>query len=74
MMSMDASLLMNTGDRYYTLETRDTWIADSRASTHMCNSNKGMFNCLPTPNQYIKVGNSDQLHVLKKAKRIAELY
>ena len=62
-MTMDTSLLSNNEEKYDSLE-RDTWIADSGASTHMCNSDEGMFDCSPTPNQYIKVGNGNRLPIL----------
>ena len=35
----------------------------------MCNSDKGMFQCIPTPNQYIKVSNGDRLPILKKGMK-----
>ena len=67
-MNMDASLFMKTEPKYDTFEN-DTWIADSGASTHMCNSDEGMFQCTTTPNQYIKVGNGDRLPILKKGMK-----
>ena len=33
----------------------DTWICDTGASTHNCNTNEGMFDCVTCTNQFFKV-------------------
>ena len=65
---MDATLFTKTEPKFDTFE-KDTWIADSGASTHMCNSDEGMYQCVATPNQFIKVGNGDKLAILKKGMK-----
>ena len=51
--------------KYDVLE-KDTWIGDTGTSTHMSNSDEGMFNCQETVNQYIKVGSGERLQIMKK--------
>ena len=63
---MDTSLIIKNEESKYDTFTKNTWIVDSGASTHMCNSDDGMFQCCPTPNQYIKVGNGNRLPILKR--------
>ena len=60
---MDTSLFTEDKETKYDSFTKNTWIADSGASTHMCNSDEGMFQCHATPNQYIKVGNGNKLPI-----------
>ena len=50
----------------YDLLEDDTWIRDTGASTHMTNSNEGMFGCTPATNQYIKIGSGERLEIIKK--------
>ena len=45
---------------------KNTWIGDTDTSTHMGNSDEGMFNCQETVNQYIKVGSGERLQIMKK--------
>ena len=66
---MDTSLITKDKEPKYDSFTKNTWIADSGASTHMCNSDEGMFQCHATPNQYIKVGNGNKLPILKKGMK-----
>ena len=47
----------------------DTWICDTGASTHMCNTDEGMFDCVTCTNQYIKVGSGQKLEINKKGKK-----
>lgn len=51
--------------KYDVLED-DTWIGDTGASTHMTNSEDGMFGCVLVTNQYIKVGSGERLEIVKK--------
>ena len=53
----------------YDVLEMDTWICDTGASTHMCNSDEGMFNCIKCMNQFIKVGSSQKLEINKKGKK-----
>ena len=66
---MDTSLFVEDKKSKYDTFTKNTWIADSGASTHMCNSDEGMYQCSETPNQYIKVGNGNRLPILKKGMK-----
>ena len=62
----DAALSANL--KYDTIE-KDTWIADSGASTHMCMNDDGMFDITKTNNQFINVGNGHKLPIAKKGKK-----
>ena len=53
----------------YNVLEMDTWICDTGASTHMCNSNEGMFDCVKCTNQFIKVGSGQKLEINKKGKK-----
>ena len=47
----------------------ETWICDTRASTHMCNTDEGMFDCVKCTNKFIKVGSDQKLEINKKGKK-----
>ena len=53
----------------YDVLEMDTWICDTGASTHMCNSDEGMFDCIKCTNQFIKVGSGQKLEINKKGKK-----
>ena len=67
----DAVLLANL--KYDTIE-KDTWIADSGASTHMCMNDDGMFDITITNNQFINVGNGHKLPIVKKGKKKCSIH
>ena len=66
---MDTSLFMEDEESKYDTLTKNTCIADLGPSTYMYISDEGMFQCCPTPNQYIKVGNENRLPILKKGMK-----
>ena len=53
-------------EKIFDINDSDDWIADLGASTHICNSDEGMYQCCQTSNQYMKVGNGNRLPILKK--------
>ena len=59
---------LTTGQKYDVLED-DTWMGDTGASTHMTNSDEGMFGCIPANNQYIKVRSGERLQIMKKGRK-----
>ena len=56
----------NRGHHKYDILERDPWIGNTGASTHTNNSDEGMFYCYEAVNQYIKVGSSKRLQILRK--------
>ena len=56
---------LTIGQKYDVLED-NTWIGDTGDSTHMTNSDEGMYGCMPANNQYIKAGSGGRLQIMKK--------
>ena len=56
----------NKSHQNFDMLEKDSWIENTGASTHTTNSDKGMFNCVTTTNQYIEVGSGEMLQIVKK--------